>query len=57
MTMARLGKLGIAMANARDTVKKSADRVSKLPNSEDGVAHELEMLEEEGLFDFGGGGV
>ena len=43
-------KLGIAMANARDSVKRAADRVSALPNSEDGVAHELELLEAEGVF-------
>jgi len=40
--------LGIAMANARPTLKAVADRVTELTHGEDGVAHELELMESNG---------
>jgi hydroxymethylpyrimidine pyrophosphatase-like HAD family hydrolase len=41
--------LGIAMMNGRDAVKQVAKRVTSLTNAEDGVAHELSMLQAEGV--------
>ena len=41
--------LGIAMMNGRDAVKSVAGRVTALTNAEDGVAHELSMLQAEGV--------
>jgi Cof subfamily protein (haloacid dehalogenase superfamily) len=40
----RRAGLGIAMANAPETVKKEADRVSIFGNNEDGVARECEII-------------
>ena len=41
--------LGVAMKNGRDAVKSVAGRVTALTNAEDGVAHELSMLQAEGV--------
>ena len=40
--------LGVAMANARPTLKAVADRITQKTNDEDGVAYELEELERSG---------
>jgi len=40
---------GIAMKNARDTLKKVADDVTKWTNGEDGVVRTLEEMERQGL--------
>ena len=40
--------LGVAMANAEDTVKASAGRGSKWTNDEDGIAREWEEIKKEG---------
>ena len=37
------------MKNGRDAVKQLAKRVTSLTNAEDGVAHELSMLQAEGV--------
>jgi hydroxymethylpyrimidine pyrophosphatase-like HAD family hydrolase len=37
------------MKNGRDAVKQLAKRVTSLTNAEDGVAHELSMLQAEGI--------
>ncbi|MBN1127831.1 MAG: HAD family phosphatase [Chitinispirillaceae bacterium] len=39
--------LGIAMANAPESVKNAADRVSKYGNNDDGVAREWESIKQE----------
>ena len=41
--------LGVAMKNGRDAVKSVAGRVTTRTNAEDGVAHELSMLQAEGV--------
>ena len=41
--------LGVAMKNGRDAVKSVAGRVTARTNAEDGVAHELSMLQAEGV--------
>ena len=41
--------LGVAMKNGRDAVKQVAKRVTARTNAEDGVAHELSMLQAEGV--------
>lgn len=52
LEMLQYAGLGIAMCNGRDNAKQAADRVSARPNVEDGVAHEIESLESDGLFVF-----
>lgn len=42
--------LGYAMQNGKDVIKKVADRVTKFPNTEDGLAIELEELLEHNAF-------
>lgn len=44
----RYAGMGVAMVNARDLVKNAADRVTRKPNTEDGVADMLAALQEEG---------
>ena len=41
--------LGIAMKNGRNAVKQVAKRVTSHTNAQDGVAHELSMLQAEGV--------
>ena len=48
--MLRDAGLGIAMANARDDVKKVAAYTSEYTNNEDGVGREIEYLLEQGAF-------
>ena len=42
---------GIAMKNARDTLKEVADEETKWTNAEDGVVKKLEEMERQGLLD------
>lgn len=44
LSMIRYAGLGVAMANAQETVKANADRITRYTNDEDGVAHFIEEL-------------
>ena len=46
----KIAGLGVAMKNARPTLKEVADRITEATNDENGVAKELHRLEEEGRF-------
>ena len=47
--MLRAAGLGVAMRNARDTVKTAADLTLPWSNTEDGVARQLKQMLEQGL--------
>lgn len=47
--MLRMVGLGVAMANARPTLKAVADRITSLTNDDDGVAACIQELQAEGL--------
>ena len=41
--------LGVAMINGRDNIKSNADRITLKDNTQDGVPHFLEILQQEGI--------